>query len=185
MTRNASEIVLRIVNYALLASFVAWFFLSAITVAPSEQELNSGLCLFCLVAFASFLLVRTVVLLLQRTKSWYEILFWPVCILAFVLGVLMVESKGRRVPQEEMAEREMFRVEGAIREHFAAKGELPRTLSDIRDFEGGSPLTNVYGNTIEYLVTNKYEVLLRAYGYGDERADVKNLFVKRFAVREE
>ena len=122
---------------------------------------------------------------LQRTKSWYEILFWPACILAFVLGVLMVEYKGRRVPQEEMAEREMFRVEGAIREHFAAKGELPRTLSDIRDFEGGFPLTNIYGNAIEYLVTNKYEVLLRAYGYGGERADVKNLFVKRFAVREE
>ena len=121
---------------------------------------------------------------LQRTKSWYEILFWPASILAFVLGILLVESVPR-MPQEEMAEREMFRVEGAIREHFAAKGELPRTLSDIRDFEGGFPLTNVYGNAIEYLVTNKYEVLLRAYGYGGERADVKNLFVKRFAVWEE
>ena len=185
MTRNASEIVLRIVNYALLVSFIAWFFLSAITVAPSEQELNSGLCLFCLVAFASLLLVRTVVMFLQRTKSWHEILFWPACVLAFVLGILLVESGGRRVPQEELAEREMFRVEMAIREHFAAKGKLPRALSDVRDFEGGFPLTNVYGNAIEYLVTNKYEVLLRAYGYGGERADVKNLFVKRFAVREE
>ena len=122
---------------------------------------------------------------LQRTKSWYEILFWPACILAFVLGILLVESKGRRVLQEEMAEREMFRVEGAIREHFAAKGELPRTLSDIRDFEGGFPQTNIYGNPIEYSVTNDSIVTLRAYGFGGERSQIRNYFVRQFDVREE
>lgn len=182
MTRNASEIVLRVVNWSSLLSFVAWLFYNTITVVPRLQDSIHRRCLICAIIFVASLVVRTIVLFLQRTKSWYEILFWPACVLAFVLGILLVESVPR-MPQEELAEREMFRVERAIREHFAAKGELPRTLSDIRDFEGGSPLTNVYGNTIEYLVTNKYEVLLRAYGYGGERADVKNLFIKRFAVR--
>ena len=182
MTRNASEIVLRVVNWSSLLSFVAWLFYSTITVVPRLQDSMHRRCLICAIIFVASLVVRTIVLFLQRTKSWYEILFWPACVLAFVLGILLVESVPR-MPQEELAEREMFRVERAIREHFAANGELPRTLSDIRDFEGGSPLTNVYGNAIEYLVTNKYEVLLRAYGYGGERADVKNLFVKRFAVQ--
>lgn len=184
MTRNASEIVLRILNYTLMASFVAWFFLSAITIAPSGQELCSSLCLLCLVNFASLLLVRTLILFFQRNKSLYEIFFWPACIFTFALGVLMVESGGRRIPQEEMAAREMFRIEGAIREYFEAKGEYPRTLADIRAFEGGISLTNAYGNSIEYSVSNGYFVTLRACGFGGEHSQVKNYFIRQFDVRE-
>ena len=183
MTRNASEMVLRILNYSTLASFVAWLFLSAITVAPSENELNSLFCLLCLAVFASLLLVRTAVLFFQRSKSFHEIFFWPVCILAFVLGVLMVESGGRRVPKEEMTEREIFRIEGAVREYFEEKGELPCALTNIRDFEGGISLTNVYGNPIEYSVTNGYFVTLRACGFGGEHSRVKNYFIRQFDVR--
>ena len=89
MARNASEIVLRIVNWSSLLSFVAWFFYSAITVIPPLQDSINRRCLICAIIFVVSLVVRTIVMFLQRTKSWYEILFWPASILAFVLGILL------------------------------------------------------------------------------------------------
>lgn len=102
------------------------------------------------------------------------------CVAMFVLGYVF-DGLITKMPREALSAGDMICAERMVRAYYNSKGKAPLSWADV----SCNNLTNRYGNPIEYSVTNDYFVTLRAYGFGGEHSQVKNLFVRQFDVRKE
>ena len=80
----------------------------------------------------------------------------------------------------------MILIERAIRQHYAEAGTLPERIDDGSLLWQGRPVrcVNSYGHPILYSVSNGSVVELKSYGFCGEDAEVKQIFLFQFDVRD-
>ena len=109
------------------------------------------------------------------------------CVSAAAVGGFLINGLVDRVPREAMTANAMILIERAIRQHYAETGTLPERIDDGNLLWQGRPVrcVNSYGHPILYSVSNGSVVELKSYGFCGEDAEVKQIFLFQFDVRDE
>lgn len=108
-----------------------------------------------------------------------------ILIVAAFIGGYVFDGLITHVSQDALTSGRLMRLKKDIEKYYAVKRTVPKTLSEVTISASNQDTTNnVWGGAILYSVSNETIVVLKTYGPGGPRVEVKQEFSLQFDLNE-